>query len=335
MLDNFPNNFRRDDEEVFNEFRQKQVNFDLEERRNATDSSQSWFIGALAGLIMAGIVGWFVLAPKYSSDGSEEVPVITKPQMPVKVQPSEPGNIEFAAQERTVYDIIEKKQTSEENDNLVTSEEEPNTEEIEKLAEKNVVIEDRVRGGESFAFRGRDNSVRSVLMAPNPRQPLIELNSEEKAAPEPQAEAGEEVTEVVVEEVDAVEETKPVEEVKVMAKEVVEEPEKDTIITLETVKAAENKTVVESKPVAEVANGKWQVQLMSSPNKAAVEKSWVEMSNKYSLLSNVSHNIESADLGAKGIFYRLKAGNFATKDEATAFCNKLKAVGGNCFVAQK
>ncbi len=335
MLDNFPNNFRRDDEDVFNEFRQKQVNFDLEERRNATDSSRSLFIGALGGLIMAGVVGWFVLAPKYGSDGQEEVPIITKQQMPVKVQPSEPGNIEFAAQERTVYDIIEKKQTSEENDNIVTSEEEPNAEAIEKLAEKNVVIEDKVRGGESFAFRGRDNSVRSVLMAQNPRQPLIELKPEENVAPEPQAENENDSAAVEVEEVVSVEETKPVEEAKVAEKVVVEEPEKDTIITLETVKAAENKPVVESKPVAEVANGKWQVQLMSSPNKAAVEKSWAEMSSKYTLLQNVSHNIESADLGAKGIFYRLKAGSFATKDDASAFCNKLKAVGGNCFVAQK
>ena len=41
MLSNFPDSFRRDDEEVLNEFRQKQVNFDLEERKNEIDNSRS------------------------------------------------------------------------------------------------------------------------------------------------------------------------------------------------------------------------------------------------------------------------------------------------------
>ncbi len=318
MLDNFSDNFRRDDEEVFNEFRQKQVNFDLEERKNEVDSSRSLFIGALAGLLMAGIVGWFVLAPKYKVDGDEEIPVIAKPQMPIKVQPSEPGNIEFAAQERTVYDIIEKKQAVEESGEVLSSEEEPNADAIEKLSEERVAVENNVSGAESLAFRGQNTSVREVLMSQNEAVQENVDNSVSEVKEEAQA-----VEEKVVEVKEVTEEK--VEQVKEIAK----APVSDTIITLETVRAAE------SRAKTEVAGGQWQVQLMSSPNRAAVEKSWSEMSNKYGLLKNVSHNIEKADLGAKGIFYRLKAGSFATKDDASAFCSKLKAVGGNCFVAQK
>ena len=315
MLDNFSDNFRRDDEEVFNEFRQKQVNFDLEERRNEVDSSRSWFIGALGGLVMAGIVGWFVLAPKYKVDGPEEVPVITKPQMPVKMQPSEPGNIEFAAQERTVYDIIEKKQPTEENGEVLTSEEEPNADAIEKFSEERVVVENNMGRGESLAFSGQNASVKDVLMSQN--------NAVQESVDNAVQEVNEEI-QVVSEKAEEIKEEK-VEQVKEIAK----APVSDTIITLETVRAAENRAK------AEVANGQWQVQLMSSPNKAAVEKSWNEMSNKYALLKNVSHNVEKADLGAKGVFYRLKAGSFATKADASDFCSRLKAVGGNCFVAQK
>lgn len=315
MLDNFSDNFRRDDEEVFNEFRQKQVNFDLEEHKNEADSSRSLFIGGFAGLVMASVVAWFVLEPKYRVDGPEEVPVIAKPQMPVKIQPSEPGNIEFAAQERTVYDIIEKKPTTEENGEVLVSEEEPNADAIEKLSEERVVVENNVREGESLAFRGQGASVRDVLMAQNEAVQQNVDNAVQKV---------EEEIKVVEEKAEEVKEEKA-EQVKEIAK----APVSDTIITLETVRAAENRAK------SEVAGGQWQVQLMSSPNKAAVEKSWIEMSNKYALLKNVSHNVEKADLGAKGTFYRLKAGSFATKADAADFCSKLKAVGGNCFVAQK
>ena len=135
MLNNFPDNFRRDDEEVLNEFRQKQVNFDLEERKNEIDNSRSLFIGALAGLAMAGVVGWFVLAPRYQNAAPEDVPVITRPQTPVKIQPSDPGDVELASQERTVYDIIEKKTETQEQDQVVVATEQPDGNAIEKLAE--------------------------------------------------------------------------------------------------------------------------------------------------------------------------------------------------------
>ena len=79
MLNGFPDNFRMGDDDVLNEFRQKQANFDLEEKRNEINNSRSLFIGALAGLAMAAVVGWFVLAPQYQSSEEEEVPVIRRP----------------------------------------------------------------------------------------------------------------------------------------------------------------------------------------------------------------------------------------------------------------
>ena len=109
MLNGFPDNFRMGDDDVLNEFRQKQANFDLEEKRNEINNSRSLFIGALAGLAMAAVVGWFVLAPQYQSGEEEEVPVIRRPQEEVKIPPVEPGSVEISNQEKTVYDIIERK----------------------------------------------------------------------------------------------------------------------------------------------------------------------------------------------------------------------------------
>ena len=325
MLDNFPNNFHRDDEEVFNEFRQKQVNFDLEERKNETDSSRGLFLGALGGLIMAAVVGWFVLAPRYKNMEPQEVPVIAKPQMPAKVQPSEPADIEFASQERTVYDIIEKRQVDEENDNVVTSEEEPNVSALDKLENMQApAVMGRQMKSESLVFSGGSNSIRAVLADSKPQKEENDVIGNENLKDAEEIPAEEIVVANVTQE--KIEEKLPV---------------SDTVITIETVRKAEEaakspeiKAVKEEKaPVVQA--GAWQVQLMSSPNKAAAQKSWMEMSNKYDMLKNQPHDITEAYLGAKGIFYRLRVGAFANKSQADAFCSRLKAAGGNCFTAQK
>ena len=277
MLNNFPNNFRRDDEEeVLNEFRQKQINFDLEERKNEVNNSRSLFIGALAGLAMAGIVGWFVLAPQYQGSGTDNIPIITRPQTVVKIQPSEPGDIELASQERTVYDIIEKKTPENEDENIVQSVEEPNAKGIEQLVE--------------------EAAVETV------KTEAIESLTQKAATPE--------------------EETAQI-----------EQPKKEAV--QEKVVAGVSAVDVDKVVPTEIKKGSWQVQLMSSPNKAAVEKSWAKKKQKYPMLGDLPYEIEAANLGAKGTFYRLKAGSFASKDAATDFCNKLKTSGGSCFVAKK
>lgn len=306
MLDNFPDEFRRDDEKVLNEFRQKQVNFDLEERKNEINNSRSLFVGALAGLLMAGVVGWFVLAPRYQSNNSDDVPVIARPQTPVKIQPVDPGDVELASQERTVYDIIEKRPTSEENDNVVVSAEEPNAQGIEQLVE-NVAVETKVENTSGVESLTKGNNVATT-------EPVVEQSSAVAVKSTPVAET--------------IKET-PVAKVEEPAPMVAETPKP------EPVAKAEEKVEKTNVSASVIKAGSWQVQLMSSPNKAAVEKSWATMKNKYSMLQNLPYEVESADLGAKGVFYRLKAGSFASKADADALCSQLKKAGGTCFTAKK
>ncbi|MBP3546667.1 MAG: SPOR domain-containing protein [Alphaproteobacteria bacterium] len=305
MLDNFSDNYRRDDEEVLNEFRQKQVNFDLEERKNEIDNSRSLFIGALAGLFMAGIVGWFVLAPRYQTNDEDNIPLISRPQQPVKVLPAGVNEVDVKAQDRSVYDVLAKNEPKEENTNIVESTETPNLQAIEKLVEE--------------------------VAANAPETPAAEVESLTSVAVAPVAEVKEEnkTTETKVEEV----------KTEVIAEKTeVSEPVKEEIKVAEVKKeeVAKVEEVAKAEPVVnEIKKGTWSVQLMSSPNKPAVEKSWLTLSKRYSLLKNLPHEVEKADLGAKGVFYRLKAGSLPTKTEATALCGKLKALGGSCFVVKK
>jgi cell division septation protein DedD len=53
-----------------------------------------------------------------------------------------------------------------------------------------------------------------------------------------------------------------------------------------------------------------------------------------SVLSSLTAQIQEADLGAKGIFYRVRVGPWENRDDAIEVCEALKAEGGNCFVTQ-
>ena len=53
------------------------------------------------------------------------------------------------------------------------------------------------------------------------------------------------------------------------------------------------------------------------------------------MLNNQPYEIEVADLGSKGTYYRLKAGAFPTRDGADELCKDIKALGGTCIVKKK
>ena len=51
------------------------------------------------------------------------------------------------------------------------------------------------------------------------------------------------------------------------------------------------------------------------------------------MVSAYSDQIKKVDLGDKGVWYRLRLAGFSDKSAAQAFCEKLKADGGTCFLA--
>lgn len=81
--------------------------------------------------------------------------------------------------------------------------------------------------------------------------------------------------------------------------------------------------------------GKWSAQLLSSTKKESVEKAWPQMLKKHNaLLSNMSYDIVKADIAGKGTYYRLRVGNFQTREQADALCKKLKARKQDCVPAK-
>jgi len=86
---------------------------------------------------------------------------------------------------------------------------------------------------------------------------------------------------------------------------------------------------------AATAGAAFVLQIGAYKSESEANAAWKSYQAKHAaLLSNLSPNVQKADLGDKGVWYRLRAGSFADKDAAAAFCDRLKAEGGICFPAK-
>lgn len=79
--------------------------------------------------------------------------------------------------------------------------------------------------------------------------------------------------------------------------------------------------------------GEFYVQLAAFRTDEAAENAWKRASaSAPDLFRDAAKHIQRADLGASGVFYRLRVGRFADRSEAGSFCEALKATGANCIV---
>lgn len=83
-------------------------------------------------------------------------------------------------------------------------------------------------------------------------------------------------------------------------------------------------------------NGQFLVQVGAFRSEAAASKAWSTLSSRQpELLQPVGYDIQRADLGAKGVFYRLRANAFPTRKDAVEFCDALKSNGESCIVVTR
>ncbi|MBR1948246.1 MAG: SPOR domain-containing protein [Alphaproteobacteria bacterium] len=312
MLDDFQDDDPVKNSEFLDEFRQRlnsQPIENLEERKKDISKSQHIFLGTILGVGLAGIASWFILSPDYDSTENVEIPVVRRTNTAVKVQPVNPGGMEILNQDKTIYDIVEKNNTDNAKiENILPPAEEPKLPTVvandiqEKTDAAVSKTNDVIKSAEKIIAKEEQKN----FMADQPEEVKKEIKLEI---------VNSDKTEVAVAETNS--QPQPV--------------VKDT--PKEELKA---ETLAPKKEVNKVAvSGMWQIQLISSPNQTAMEKAWKDLTKKYNQLNGLSHEIESADLGTKGTFYRLKAGAFQTRGEAERLCNSIKSSGGSCLVKKK
>ena len=81
--------------------------------------------------------------------------------------------------------------------------------------------------------------------------------------------------------------------------------------------------------------GSYLLQLLSSKSEPGVQKTWKKISAQNAdILKGVSSNIVKADLGDKGIYYRLRLGPIEAADQAKNLCSQLKQRKVGCFIVR-
>jgi len=314
MFKEFPDDDAKVDD-FLNEFRQKisDNNIEsLEEKKEDLKRSRSIFIGIAGGVSLAGIVGWLILAPQYRIESSKEIPVIRRPQTAIKIQPNEPGGMEIPNQDKSVYNIIEKKDNNN-IENLLPPPEAP------KLP--TVVTQ-------------QDNSEPTTI-ATNTLPEAEKIIQKAENAKTPSAEAINATEQQVVAQIKQAEETEILKSQQVALQDNAPAP-KQTIKKETQVSTSQPQPVKKTTKVTNTSAivGDWQIQLMSSPNKPAVEKAKTDLGKKYKI-SHLPFEIESAILDMNKTFYRLKVGAFKNRADADKLCNDIKALGGTCIVKKK
>ena len=120
----------------------------------------------------------------------------------------------------------------------------------------------------------------------------------------------------------------PVEEEKILAVEAVEDDVEPA--------AAEPEIVVatEEEPAAEALPQGWMVQVASATSEDGAWSTWKKMKAKHQSLASVKPVVVRADLGTKGVVYRVRLAGFEDQNAAKKSCSKLKSSGVSCFVSK-
>ncbi len=329
MFKEFPDDEAKTDD-FLNEFRQKISNQQietLEEKREELNRSKSIFLGIAGGVTLASVVGWMILAPQYRVESEKEIPVIRRPQTAIRVQPNEPGGMEIPNQDKSVYNIIEKKDDTS-IENLLPPPEAPKLPVVVASEE----VSDSKVSTESTVIEEAEKVVQQATVS----VPTEEILKQAEDAVVQSTENTQTVPVVETQKTDIkVAETLPAKS----SNDVKPEIKKDEKPIIKAEIKDENKSVIkEETPKAKqqtaAVSGDWQIQLMSSPNKPAVEKAKIDLGKKYKI-SHLPFEIEAAILDQNKTFYRLKVGAFKNRADADKVCNDIKTLNGTCIVKKK
>ena len=81
-------------------------------------------------------------------------------------------------------------------------------------------------------------------------------------------------------------------------------------------------------------SGDYVVQLAAMQEEAGTRAAFAKLQAKFSALQPLKLDVQKADLGEKGVFYRIRAG-YLSETAAQRLCDQLKAAGQGCLVRHR
>jgi len=248
-----------------------------------------------------------------------EPKLIKADNLPVRFKPEDPGGMEIANRDKKVYDAL----SGGDDDQL------PKVVKIIPAAEEPLERED-LKNSEVKS----DVNVAELLDDMSDNMPRTIGDSEEEKTEDKVAEIEEPVQEREIVQVSDSGEQKLIAKEELMSKDI--EIENTARQVAEEIKITPVPRETAKPVVSKKEERGYRVQLGSFKSRDDAIASWNIVAKKYKeIIGNSDHIIEKADLGSKGVFYRLQLGNFKKESESRQVCQELSEQKQGCFIVKK
>jgi cell division protein FtsN len=284
-----------------------------------------WMPAAVVLAVIVGFVSltWYAYHTGMKSIKEEDLMVVEADKTPLKEKPADPGGMQFPDQDKTVFETFSgNAQQPPKVERVVPSPEEPAPMKTDTSG-TTTWVNDKLH-----AEQDTNTAPEQVIGQKKPDAAPV-------TAPTPEP-AKKEVAAPKIIHIDAkpVDDSKPAEPAPAPVEKPAEakpQPEKKAAKAPAPKKAEEAK----EKTIDEKADlGGPQVQLGAYRSEQEASDAWDKMQKKLSVLGDREPIIVKADLGQRGIFYRLRVGGFDSASQAGALCKKLSSSGQACLVAK-
>jgi hypothetical protein len=276
--------------------------------------------GAVLALVVLGGIFWG--AYPSSDDQSQPVPVVRADISPYKTAPDDPGGMEIAHRDSTVFSSIRDGEEAKPVENLLADEtsEEPMPR-SQLFAGLNTGAEDMAATAPASGEATDQTAAIPSAMPPQPK-PTSQSDqavSSTQTASQDQMSPDQAVQDIAPAAGATTDETPSVDMNKAAS----------AASQLEPAAGAATAAPQVMKP------GTHYVQVASIRDSAQATKEWKKLTAMYGSLTGMSYRTVAADLGAKGSFTRIQAGPMS-KTEADKLCSAIKAkTPGGCMVVGK
>lgn len=287
--------------------------YDADEQEEAYSRGPFLFVVAVVVLAAFGGVVYVAYQQGLRQGQSMAPPVIVAETGPEKVDPVDPGGFEEPYQDTLVLNGNNEETAREEN--LLPPPEEPT--ELPTAPEESVAMLDEVP--EALPeMRDVAEAPPTVSVPPAPSESAPE-SSEPVIVPRPDP-------------VSSIEGAPETMEEMILSTENPAVPmpadKPEVLIPVDNVATGS----VQTRPAS---SGSYVVQVASIPQNALAQSKLDDVAQKHApILTDLQLEIQTADLGAKGTYYRVRVGPFASRPEAVDLCETLKARGQDCFVTK-
>lgn len=282
---------------------------------------------ATAALLVAGVAFGAIIFSSYPDSGEEAaVPIVQAEAGAFKETPEERGGLRIANQDSTIFTGLSSPEVDASEpapiENLLAS-----NEGVDRLDAFAAQAQEELKKSETEALNviedatGVDTSesvvVASVPPATRERETISPEDLIQKVESSDASEAG----------------TAP--ETLEFVKNVLDQKDAKAEAVVASAAASAAANIQPAAGFAKLGAGTHYVQLGSVKTASGASSEWGKLQKKYpSELNAAKYRVERADLGEKGIFYRIQAGPMSS-ESAAKVCGSIKAkTPGGCLVTQ-